>query len=243
MALQHTYLQVHETRFWELLTESEIAPTLVKHLCELLDSKSLRALSACARNKRALDERMIVGSGVEGEDKPSLPVLVEVKLLLILKPLKGWSVVAAERLAADFPILIYSGAYIRKREAEKRRAEKRRASRSCTMTYVLECREHFPGGFCMTTTIDAERVGGGLARFVNHGCAPNIRVTMFRQSREFLLPVVLFMTDRVIEPGEELSYSYDGTRDDDADDDSRVCSTTPCACRADRCLGFLPKPS
>ena len=226
--------------FWELLTESEIAPTLVKHLCELLDSKSLRALSACARNARALDERMIVGSGVEGEDKPSLPVLVEVKLLLILKPLKGWSVVAAERLAADLPILIYSGAYIRKREAEKRRA-----SRSCTMTYVLECREYFPGkdGFCMTTTIDAERVGGGLARFVNHGCAPNIRVTMFRQSSVSLLPVVLFMTDRVIEPGEELSYSYDGTRDDDAEGDSRVCSNTPCACRADRCLGFLPQPN
>lgn len=215
--------------FWELLTESEIAPTLVKHLCHLLDSRTLRALSACRRNARALDDRIIVGSGGEDDEKPSLPALVVRKFLLILKPLKGWSVVAAERLASDLPILIYSGAYIRKRE---------RKSRSCTMTYVLECREYFPeDDFCMTTTIDAERVGGGLARFVNHGCAPNIRVSMFRHSPGSLLPIVLFTTDRVIESGEELCYSYDG------DGDSRVCSRTPCACRADKCTGFLPQPS
>lgn len=72
------------------------------------------------------------------------------------------------------------------------------------------------------TAIDASR-GGNYFRYVNHSCAPNAFMRVFRGHLEFY-------TLREIEPGEELTCNYGETHHE---------GTLTCRCRSDRCQGYI----
>lgn len=73
-------------------------------------------------------------------------------------------------------------------------------------------------------------VGGNDAKYINHSCNPNCEVVI-EKARVFIHAA------RDIAVGEELSYDYSLTRDED-DDDSRY----PCNCGAPNCRKTLLEP-
>ena len=73
------------------------------------------------------------------------------------------------------------------------------------------------------TTVDATDCGG-VARFVNHSCAPNCEVVPTRSRRGQFLPTLALVTLKDVAVGVELAFDYAGGAPDDA---------TPPADRAD----------
>jgi len=213
--------------FWTLLTLHPISPLFVKNLCDLLDRATLRNLSACARNTRALDNSIVVKG--HNDAIPALPNFNTVAFRLVLKEGVGWALETMQYLNANQPLIAYTGEYISSSEAARREKYKR------VMTYQLVNREHMPD-VILTTIIDASNVGGGYARFVNNSCNGNLRIDLFRQSRNQLLPVPLLVTTRNIAIGEELTFSYDN-----GEHLSSTLSTTVCRCGSVSCRGFLPR--
>jgi len=211
---------------WQLLTAHEITPLFVKKLCGLLGCATLRRLSACARNTRALDNRIVV----PGHDDaiPTLPHFDTVALRLVLKQGVGWAVETMQNLKANQPLIAYTGEYISSSEAARRK------KLNSAMNFQLVNREHMED-VILTTVIDATNVGGGYARFVNNSCDGNLRIDIFRQSSNQLLPVPLLVTTRDIAKGEELTFSYDN-----GEKLSSTSSATVCKCGSVSCRGFLP---
>jgi SET domain-containing protein len=80
--------------------------------------------------------------------------------------------------------------------------------------------------------IDAGR-NGNEARFINHGCVPNCESGILAK-RVFIDAI------RTIQPGEELVYDYQITRDPDDPDD--VDETFACRCGAPGCRGSMLEP-
>jgi hypothetical protein len=80
--------------------------------------------------------------------------------------------------------------------------------------------------------IDAGR-NGNDARFINHGCDPNCESGIMKR-RVFIEAI------RTIQPGEELVYDYQITRDPDDPDD--VDEIFACRCGASRCRGSMLEP-
>ena len=212
---------------WDLLTtDAAVAPVLTLQLCALLDAASLRSLSACARNLRADDNRLVLSVSC-GTDSaaPELPPLAHTRLFLRLQPFKGWGVFTATPLPEACRVLVYTGALARNTAASGR-----------GMTFTLTVREHFPSGCILRTNIDAEHVGGGLARFVNHSCDPNLHVVLWRRDGDSLVPLPVFATKRAVRAGEELTFHYHGAEQSQ----SQSQSETRCLCRSSTCSGFLP---
>ncbi|HEX5708975.1 MAG TPA: SET domain-containing protein-lysine N-methyltransferase [Pyrinomonadaceae bacterium] len=100
-----------------------------------------------------------------------------------------------------------SGEIITQREA------RRRARASYTVKMV-----EFGDG----TALDAS-VGGNHFAFVNHSCAPNTYMRLFRHRVEFY-------SLRPIAPGEELTCNYGETHHE---------GTLACRCGSVRCRGYL----
>ena len=84
------------------------------------------------------------------------------------------------------------------------------------------------------TTVDATDCGG-VARFVNHSCAPNCEVAPTRSRRGQFLPTLALVTTVDVVVGRELTFDYAGGAPDDAVEDSR----TECFCGARNCRGWL----
>jgi hypothetical protein len=82
------------------------------------------------------------------------------------------------------------------------------------------------------TVIDAGR-NGNDARFINHGCDPNCESGIMKK-RVFIDAI------RTIQPGEELVYDYQITRDPDDPDD--VDEIFACRCGAPGCRGSMLEP-
>jgi hypothetical protein len=80
--------------------------------------------------------------------------------------------------------------------------------------------------------IDAGR-NGNEARFINHGCDPNCESGIMAK-RVFIEAI------RTIQPGEELVYDYQITRDPDDPDD--VDEIFACRCGAAGCRGSMLEP-
>ena len=80
--------------------------------------------------------------------------------------------------------------------------------------------------------IDAGR-NGNEARFINHGCDPNCQSTGVRKQ-------IWIEAIRTIQPGEELSYDYQITRDKtDPPDADKIFA---CRCGAANCRGSMLEP-
>jgi SET domain-containing protein len=93
-------------------------------------------------------------------------------------------VYALERIPARRKVIEYTGERISRRET------KRRGTGSITYLFTLD--DYW--------TIDGS-VGGSGAEIINHSCDPNLYTMIFKGH-------ILYMSKRVIRPGEELTVDY-----------------------------------
>jgi len=119
-----------------------------------------------------------------------------------------YGVYAEERIPANRKVVEYTGQRINRLEA-KRRGEG-------AYTYLFAVNPYW--------TIDGA-VGGSGAEIINHSCEPNLISRVMKGH-------ILYMSLRVIQPGEELTIDYNFS------DRSR---TTPCSCGAPNCRGTIEK--
>jgi SET domain-containing protein len=119
-----------------------------------------------------------------------------------------YGVYAEERIPANRKVIEYTGQRVNRFEA-KRRGEG-------AYTYLFAVDAYW--------TLDGA-VGGSGAEIINHGCEPNLISRVMKGH-------ILYMSLRVIQPGEELTIDYNFS--------DRSC-TTPCSCGAPTCRGTIEK--
>jgi SET domain-containing protein len=115
-------------------------------------------------------------------------------------------VCAAERIPARRKVIEYTGEKINRVET-KRRGEG-------DITYLFTLDDYW--------TLDGA-IGGSGAEIINHSCDPNLYAWNFKKH-------ILYMSKRVIQPGEELTVDYRF--------DKRV-EKVPCLCGARNCRGTI----
>jgi SET domain-containing protein len=117
-----------------------------------------------------------------------------------------WGVFALERIPARRKVIEYTGEKIGRRET------KRRAARQHVYLFALN------SYWCVDGA-----AGGSGAELINHSCTPNLYSKVVRAH-------VLYMSLRVIEPGEELTVDYCF---------ARRMEKTPCRCGSPACRGTI----
>jgi uncharacterized protein len=127
---------------------------------------------------------------------------------LIVKPsvIHRWGVFAGERIPTNKKVIEYTGERISRKET-KIRAER-------PLNYIFTLNQYW--------ALDGS-VGGSGAEFINHCCEPNIRTWVYKEH-------ILYMSKRVILPGEELTVDYHFDKDVDK---------VPCSCGAPGCRGTI----
>jgi SET domain-containing protein len=115
-------------------------------------------------------------------------------------------VYALERIPARRKVIEYTGERISRRETKRRGDGK--------ITYLFTLDSYW--------TIDGA-VGGSGAEIINHSCDPNLRTVILKGH-------ILYISRRVIKPGEELTVDYRF-----ADD----CERVKCLCGAKSCRGTI----
>lgn len=113
---------------------------------------------------------------------------------------------AGERIPANRKVIEYTGERISRKET-KIRAER-------ALNYIFTLNKYW--------ALDGS-VGGSGAEFINHCCEPNIRTWVYREH-------ILYMSQRVIRSGEELTVDYHFDKDVDK---------VPCSCGALGCRGTI----
>ena len=141
--------------------------------------------------------------------------------------------VAGEHIEKGRRVVDYTGAVVSRKAALERERAEFDAGRP---TYILSVVEHSrdESVAAWRTTVDATDCGG-VARFVNHSCAPNCEVVPTRSTRGQFLPTLALVTTVDVVVGRELTFDYAGGAPDDAVEDSR----TECFCGARNCRGWL----
>jgi len=127
-------------------------------------------------------------------------------------PIHGKGVFARAKIKAGAPVLEYLGK--RLSPAAARRVEDK--------GYLLNVDSK--------TTIDGSDEAN-LARFVNHSCAPNLELLVYKK-RVFLIAL------RDIARGEELTYDYNLVLHGDVDVPTALAATA-CTCGAPTCRGTM----
>jgi uncharacterized protein len=136
-------------------------------------------------------------------------------------PVHGYGVFALRRIRKGTTVIEYLGDRITHEEADERYADKDEKDNH-TFLFTVNAK----------IVIDAGR-NGNEARFINHGCEPNCESGILAK-RVFIDAI------RTIQPGEELVYDYQITRDPDDPDD--VDETFACRCGARGCRGSMLEP-
>jgi hypothetical protein len=136
-------------------------------------------------------------------------------------PVHGYGVFALRRIRKGTTVIEYLGDRITHAEADERYADKDEKDNH-TFLFTLNSK----------IVIDAGR-NGNEARFINHGCEPNCESGILAK-RVFIDAI------RTIQPGEELVYDYQITRDPDDPDD--VDEIFACRCGAPGCRGSMLEP-
>ena len=103
-------------------------------------------------------------------------------------PIQGWGVFATRPINKNTRIIDYAGEKISNRESLKR--ERRYLRSGHVWCFKLTER----------TVVDA-KIGGNLARFINHSCRPNCYVHVQNGT-------IWIRAARTIEMNEELTYDY-----------------------------------
>jgi uncharacterized protein len=117
-----------------------------------------------------------------------------------------WGVFAAERIPAGRKVIEYTGERISRRETLRRAGQK--------YNYLFTLNKYW--------TLDGG-VGGSGAEFINHSCDPNLRSWNLKGH-------ILYMSKRVIEPGEELLVDYNFEEN---------MEVAVCRCGAPNCRGTI----
>jgi SET domain-containing protein len=102
--------------------------------------------------------------------------------------IQGWGVFATEPIAKNKRIIDYAGEKIRNRESLKR--EVRYLKRGHIWCFKLN-----------RLYVRDAAVGGNVARFINHSCAPNCYTRVIGDT-------IWIIAARNIRKGEELTYDY-----------------------------------
>ena len=129
---------------------------------------------------------------------PSRPRLVRRR-----SKLHGYGVFAAEEITKNTRIIDYAGELIHNSKSGGREA--RYLKQGCIWVFRVN----------RAWSRDAA-VGGNIARFINHSCAPNCWIEVDGKTR-----TIWIRASRRIYPGEELTYDYATVGD----------HTIPCRCR------------
>jgi SET domain-containing protein len=83
-------------------------------------------------------------------------------------------------------------------------------------------------------------VGGNIARWINHGCAPNcVALVEEHASRDPKKDRILIEARRRIEPGEEILYDYGIELEESYT--RKLLKTWACRCGSPRCKGTILK--
>ena len=135
-------------------------------------------------------------------------------------PRHGWGVFTTVPIRAHALVVEYAGELITHAEAARRYPAEASGS-SPEHTFVLQLDD--------SRVIDAN-VGGNIARYINHSCAPNVEPIAIGEA-------MWLVALREIAPGEELGYDY--AIELDARHTPSARRRFPCACGAATCRGTL----
>ena len=128
------------------------------------------------------------------------------KLVTARSRIHRWGIYAAENIPANRKVIEYTGERISRRET------KRRAGAALNYLFTLDA----------YWTIDGS-VNGSGAEFINHSCDPNISSRIVRGH-------ILYISNRVIRKGEELTVDYNFATD---------VEIVRCQCGASNCRGTI----
>ena len=117
-----------------------------------------------------------------------------------------YGVYAKERILANRKVIEYTGERLNRREAKRRSND--------DLTYLFAVDAYW--------TLDGA-VGGSGAEVINHSCEPNLVSRIVKGH-------ILYMSLRVIRPGEELTVDYNFTKKG---------KTTRCSCGSRQCRGVM----
>ena len=133
----------------------------------------------------------------------------------------GRGAFATERIRKGTRIIEYLGERISHSEADRRYPEDDPSE--IVLLFVVDKR----------TVVDAA-VDGNEARFINHSCDPNCEPVIAKR-RIFIEAI------RTIEPGEELTYDYNLTRE--KGDGAQAERNYACHCGSPNCRGTMLEPA
>jgi uncharacterized protein len=119
-----------------------------------------------------------------------------------------YGVYAEERIPANRKVIEYTGERLNRKQAKDRDRGK--------YTYLFAVDNYW--------TLDGAEGGSG-AEIINHSCEPNLVSRVIKGH-------VLYMSRRVIKPGEELTVDYNFSKSN---------PRTPCSCGAKGCRGTIEK--
>jgi SET domain-containing protein len=136
-------------------------------------------------------------------------------------PIQGLGAFAVRRIRKGTRIIEYVGELITPGEADSRYDDSQ-AEYPHVLLFSLD--KH--------TVIDAG-AGGNESRFINHSCEPNCEAVVERKR-------VFIESLRTISEGEELTYDYNLTREEE--DDVELEKRYSCNCGAKTCRGTMLKP-
>jgi SET domain-containing protein len=134
----------------------------------------------------------------------------------------GKGVFALRRIRKGTRITEYVGDRVSHAEADRRYEDKAHDDNH-TFLFIVDGRTVIDGG-----------VDGNDARFINHSCDPNCE-SVVEDRRVFVEAI------RTIEPGDELTYDYQITRD--ADDPDDIDEVFACRCGVAGCRGTMLWPA
>ncbi|CAN7937625.1 unnamed protein product, partial [Ixodes hexagonus] len=134
---------------------------------------------------------------------------------------KGFAVRTLDSIRRGSYVCPYAGEVIGLRTAR----ERVRRLDPLEPNYVIVLRE----GGELTLVVDPSAVGG-VGRFLNHSCDPNLAMVPVRT--QCVVPELCLFARRDIGRGEELTYDYSGG--------SSRRGEKPCLCGASVCRGWLP---
>jgi SET domain-containing protein len=116
-------------------------------------------------------------------------------------------VYAAQRIPANRKVIEYTGERLNRWQAKQRDSKR--------FTYLFAVDDYW--------TLDGA-VNGSGAEIINHSCDPNLVSRVMKGH-------ILYMSLRVIRPGEELTVDYNFTKNGG--------DRTPCACGSSQCRGIM----
>lgn len=135
--------------------------------------------------------------------------------------IQGLGAFATRRIRKGTRIIEYTGEIITPSEADNRYDDSR-VDHPHVLFFSVDKR----------TVIDAG-VGGNESRFINHSCEPNCETVIEKKH-------VYIETTRTVSNGEELTYDYNLTRENQ--DDDELEKRYACNCGSTTCRGTMLKP-